>query len=62
MWPLYSPLAIAGCPMRPVDCGAPNLLPIAGMARRKETPAFGNGTPACPIRFGGGVLGVKTCT
>jgi hypothetical protein len=32
MWPLYSPLAIAVWPVGPMDCGPPNLLPIAGMA------------------------------
>jgi len=62
MFPLCSPLAIAGCPIGPLDCGLPNLLPTAGIAFRKEIPAFGNGTAVCPARLGGGVLGVKTCT
>ena len=62
MCPVYFPLAIAGCPMGPLDFGPPNLLPIAGIAFRKEIPACGNGTDVCPTKFGGGVFGVKTCT
>ena len=43
MWPLYSPLATAGWPIGPLDFGPTNLLPTAGMACRKETPACGKG-------------------